>query len=279
MRGLDYNLRMHLLSTMFVAFIAFCLPCLSAQAGAISRIGEEACAQMKTHGVLKEDSPVSCQRLRIVSFSYLGFDDAIHHDGEIMVLDAAAEQVRDLFDALRQRGFPIARARLMHRYGGDDAASMRDNNTSGFNHRAVTGRAALSLHAYGLAIDINPVQNPFLAFDNDVARISPQAAGRYVNRSAQRPGKPARKGMAEDIVHLFAHHGFPIWGGDWDDPIDYQHFQVSRTLAERLAGLPADAARKVFAAHAARYRLCMRDMAAARPASAKEQHSCRQLSR
>lgn len=213
---------------------------------------------MKLHGVLKANSPVPCHRLRIVKFSYVDFGGATHHDGEIMVLDAAADHVRDIFEELLRRGFPIARAQLMQHYGGDDAAAMRGNNTSSFNHRALTGGGALSLHAYGLAIDINPVQNPYLAFEPDgQAQVSPEAGIRYANRVRQRPGKPVRQGMAEELVEVFAHHGFLIWGGDWDNPIDYQHFQVSRKLAQQLAALPPEKARELFERHVRQYRDCL----------------------
>jgi hypothetical protein len=144
----------------FLSFALFSLSlwCSSpALAAAVGQVSDAECLRMETHGVRQAHSPVPCSRLRIVYFDYLGFDGKTHRDGEIMVLDAAAEHVRDLFAELRRRRFPVARARLMHHYAGDDAASMRDNNSSGFNHRAITGGASLSLHAYGLGIDINPV--------------------------------------------------------------------------------------------------------------------------
>lgn len=207
-----------------------------------------------------------CAQLRIVHFSYLGFDGKLHQDGEIMVLAAVAEQVQAIFDTLLQRKFAIARASLMQRYRGDDAAAMRDNNTSAFNDRRVTNGSAPSLHAYGLAIDINPVQNPYLQFDAvDKATFLPAAGRAYANRQLSRPGKPARKGMAEEVVDIFAKHGFTIWGGDWDAPIDYQHFQVSRSLAKKLAALPNEQGRAVFDAYVAAYRRCL----AAKPANTR----------
>jgi hypothetical protein len=249
---------MPIFSTALAIVLWCCLISLPAQAATVATVSEAACSQMKLHGVLKANSPVPCHRLRIVKFSYVDFAGATHHDGEIMVLDAAADHVRDIFTELRRREFPIARARLMQHYGGDDAAAMRDNNSSSFNHRALTGGGALSLHAYGLAIDINPVQNPYLAFEaNGQAQVSPEAGIRYANRTRQRPGKSVRQGMTEELVPVFAQHGFLIWGGDWDDPIDYQHFQVSRRLAEQLAALPAEKARELFDRHVQRYRDCL----------------------
>jgi hypothetical protein len=246
------------LSTL-AALAGYFLSCLPAHAGTISKVSEAVCAEMKARSVLKADSPIPCRRLRVVHFSYLGFDSKTHHDGEIVVLDAAAEQVHGIFEELFHRRFPIAGARPMQHYDGDDAASMHDNNTSGFNHRALTGGSSLSMHAYGLAIDINPVQNPYIAFaEKGQANISPEAGTGYANRARLRPGKPERRGMAEDIVQVFARHGFVIWGGDWDNPIDYQHFQVSRKLAEQLAVLPAEKAHEAFRLHVKQVRDCMR---------------------
>jgi hypothetical protein len=246
-----------------LALAALCSNVLAADPSArIVEIDHAACESLRDSGVLHANAPVGCAQLRIVRFSYVGFDGRQHSDGEIMVMAAAAEHVQAIFDTLLQRRFAIAGAKLMNRYQGDDQASMRDNNTSAFNDRAVTGNSAPSLHAYGLAIDLNPVQNPFLQFGEDgKATFSPEAGSRYANRLQQRPGKTARKGMAEDVVALFSENGFVIWGGDWDAPIDYQHFQTSRALAKRLAALPAAQGRAVFSAYVQHYRNCMRNHA------------------
>ncbi|MGV3743277.1 MAG: M15 family metallopeptidase [Burkholderiaceae bacterium] len=257
--GLHYNMGMRTFVIFFFASAFLALSGSSVHAATVGKISDALCAQMKAHGVVKENSPVPCRRLRIVQFTYLGFDGKTRQDGEIMVMDAVAEHVRSIFEELLRHRFPIARARLVHHYGGDDAASMRDNNTSAFNHRDLTGGGALSLHAYGLAIDINPIQNPYIAFESaGKARISPEKGMHFVNRQKTRPGKPERSGMAEDVVQIFARHGFASWGGDWDNPIDYQHFQVGRALAEQLAALPAEKAREAFERHVQRYRDCLR---------------------
>ena len=243
--------------------LSCCLALQSAHAAPAARstaVDAAICTGLRSAGVLHANAPVGCERLQVVRFSYIDFDGRQRDDGEIMVMDAAAPQVAALFDQLRARGFALAGARLMQHYRGDDQASMRANNSSAFNDRAITNASAPSLHAYGLAIDINPVQNPFVEIGKDGrAQVSPAGGGRYLNRQTTRPGKPARKGMAEDVVELFAQHGFTIWGGDWDAPIDYQHFQVSRTLAKKLAALPPAQARAAFEEHVQAYRNCRRD--------------------
>jgi len=198
-------------------------------------------------------APVRCSQLQVVHFAYADFDGHVHDDGEIMVMAAVAPQVQTIFKLLLERRVPLARARLMENYHGDDAASMADNNTSAFNHRPITGGTVPSLHAYGLAIDINPLQNPYLRCDaKGLVDISPPAGRPYATRLPIRPGM-----VDQQVVDIFAVHGFPIWGGDWRQPIDYQHFQVSRKMAERLAALPLKQARAHFENSILVYRRCL----------------------
>src|SRR5262249_2812262 len=144
-------------------------------AGTISPIDAAFCEDMRTHHVLGADAKVGCDRLRLVKFSYLGFDDTIHDDGEMVVMDAAAPHVLRILDKLRKIRFHIFAARPMNKFDGDDNASMRANNSSAFNDRSLTGGEALSLHAFGLAIDLNPVQNPFMALSGATIKIEPPA--------------------------------------------------------------------------------------------------------
>jgi len=233
----------------------------AAGADSIIPISAAFCQDMRAHHVLN-GGKVGCDRLRLVKFSFVDFDGKLHHDGEIVVMDAAAPHVLRIFTRLRKMRFPIAKARPMNGYEGDDNASMRDNNSSAFNDRAVTGGGNSSLHAYGLAIDLNPLQNPYLSRAGDGLKVAPPAGVDFINRLNERPGKPARPGMAEAVVRVFADEGFMIWGGYWDDPIDYQHFQVSRRLAEQLAAAsPAEAAR-LFDAVVERFRKCQQKYSA-----------------
>ncbi len=213
-------------------------------------LDSQQCQLLKQH-VLQPGAPVDCTQLQVVRFAYFDFDKVRHDDGEIMVMAAVAPQVKAVFDELLKRGFPLAQARLMEHYQGNDDASMADNNTSAFNDRPITGGKAISLHAYGLAIDINPLQNPYVRRDAQGRQIfSPPAGQGFGQRVA------SRAGSSEQVVELFAQHGFLIWGGDWKKPIDYQHFQVSRSMAERLAKLPLPQARQLFESSVVAYRAC-----------------------
>ena len=223
-------------------------------ADAIAPISAAFCADMRTHHVLGSDPKVGCERLRLVKFSYFGFDDKIHDDGEMVVMDAAATHVLRIFERLRKMRFPISKARPMNDYDGDDDASTRDNNSSAFNDRNVAGGNSLSLHAYGLAIDLNPVQNPYLTRSGGALRIDPAAGAGYIKR----PSLRLRSGMAEAVIRVFADDGFLIWGGYWHEPIDYQHFQTSRKLAARLAGLSASEATQSFDRVVDSFQACQR---------------------
>jgi hypothetical protein len=220
------------------------------QRSSVSAVSGELCDEMVRHKTLVEGKPISCRRLALVKFDYFGFDREIHHDGEMIVLDVVADHVRNIFDALLEHHFPLQKARLLNLYDGDDDASMADNNTSAFNDRLVAGSSSLSLHAYGLAIDLNPEQNPFIQKTGAKTEVSPKRSENYLDRTKLRPG------MSESVVDIFADNGFSIWGGDWHNPIDYQHFQVSRDLAEQLARASREEAKAIFDKQLERYRRC-----------------------
>jgi D-alanyl-D-alanine carboxypeptidase len=217
----------------------------------VSPVSDALCRDMRRTKVLNPGSPVGCDRLRLVRFSYVTFDGATRDDGELVVLDAVADHVLEIFMTLRKRGFPIAGAQLMNRYNGDDDASMARNNTSAFNVRRVIGTASMSLHAYGVAIDLNPIQNPYVERTAAGIEASPPAGAAYLRRKNRRPG------MAEEVIDVFAHHGFAQWGGYWPRGIDYQHFQVGRGLAGQLVRLPYPKARAMFEQHVERIRVCI----------------------
>ncbi len=227
-------------------------------AGTVEPINRVLCESMKVHNVLNTESPVDCQRLNLIKFSYVDFEGRNHADGEIAVMDAVAEHVVQIFGKIHEMHFPIAKARLMDLYEGNDDASMADNNTSAFNSRRVVGGNSLSLHAYGLAIDINPIRNPYIKRSGDRLIFKPPAGVEYANRLNDRPFKNTRSGMAEAVIDVFANDGFLTWGGYWNDPIDYQHFQVSGNLAEQLVHLTPIQSRTTFDQYVERYRTCRR---------------------
>jgi hypothetical protein len=102
------------------------------------------------------------------------------------------------------------------RFDASAAASRAANNSSSFNFRRVDGTAVLSHHARGLAIDLNPVQNPWVRG----ARVDPEAGRAFLDRADVRPGMIVRPGP---VVEAFEAYGW-YWGGDFDDMQDYHHF-------------------------------------------------------
>ncbi|WP_408168021.1 M15 family metallopeptidase [Herbaspirillum rhizosphaerae] len=247
-----------LTSTLFFCIVSLALP-LFAHAEITPLTGEQ-CATMQQNKVLSTENPVKCERLMQVSFAYQDFEGRRHDDGRLVVLDVVAPQVQAIFNALLQRGFPLQKARSLEAYQGDDEASMSDNNTSAFNGRPMTGGSTWSKHAYGVAIDINPLQNPYISKDTDkqVVVLPPSARGQYQSRV------PVRAGMAEEVRDIFFRHGFMIWGGNWKQPIDYQHFEIgSRDFIAHLLSLPLQQARREFSSYAATYATCMSDSAIA----------------
>jgi hypothetical protein len=159
--------------------------------------------------------PVGPSGLRTVRVSYWGFDRRIHV-GRIVVAAQVAPDVLTVFRVLWNERFPIRRLRPVSAYRGSDDASMAADNTSGFNCRFVGGTRRWSQHAYGLAIDVNPVENPYV----QGSHVSPPAGRAYVDRSRYRKGMAVSGGV---LVRAFASVGWK-WGASFGD---YQHFSTT----------------------------------------------------
>ena len=125
----------------------------------VAPISQWQCDMMKKNNVLSSGAPVGCERLSKVDFDFINFKGETQQ-GNMIVLDVVAPSVGQIFSELKLRNFPLHSARLMREFKGDDNASMDANNSSAFNARPITGGGGWSKHAYGVAIDINPVQNP-----------------------------------------------------------------------------------------------------------------------
>ncbi len=162
--------------------------------------------------------PVPLEDLRLLSVTYWGFDAAAHQ-GRLVVHADHAEHLVGVMRILYDEQFPIERMELVDVYEGDDDASIAANNTSAFNCREVSRRPGVwSQHAFGTAIDINPVQNPYILRNGTV--LPP---GAITDRAAPIPGLIGPDGI---VVEAFAGIGWG-WGGSWDGVLDYQHFSAS----------------------------------------------------
>jgi hypothetical protein len=164
--------------------------------------------------------PISLTDLRYLQMAYVGFDGNAH-TGEMVIHKDYAVQVATVFERLYDARWPIGQMRLVDDYRGDDNRSMAANNTSGFNCRRVAGSRAWSAHAYGAAIDINPVQNP----DLTGASVAPLAGRRFAAIDRAADAHPARGVITAGgpVVQAFARIGWE-WGGAWSSGKDYQHF-------------------------------------------------------
>lgn len=190
-----------------------------------TKITDEILARIsgKSYPADTSDCKISPDSLRYCHVLYYGFDK-MDHEGELIVNEAIADVILEIFEELYINKYEIERMTLIDEYDANDELSMRDNNTSAFNYRVISGSATLSNHSYGLAIDINPLYNPYVVPKSDgTVEVQPATAGDYVDRY-QSNAHFIRK---YDICYnLFVDHGF-TWGGDWNTKKDYQHFEFS----------------------------------------------------
>ena len=164
-----------------------------------------------------EDARIALSELRYLRLSYVDFD-GVPQTGEMVCHEAIAGDLLEIFQALFEARYPIRSIRLIDDFGGSDEASMLADNTSCFNYRPRTGQRRLSTHALGRAVDINPLENPFV---DRQGRVQPAGAEAYADRSAEFPHKIDREDLC---CRLFRAHGF-AWGGAWRSVKDYQHFE------------------------------------------------------
>ena len=159
--------------------------------------------------------PVALSDLRLLRMNFYGWDGQVYR-GRMVVNRWQAQRVLRIFGDLYEARFRIRRMYLVDAYDGSDDRSMAANNTSAFNCRRVAGTSRWSEHAYGRAIDINPVQNPYV----NGSTVEPEAGRSDLDRSDVRKGMVVRPGP---VVRAFADEGW-LWGGDWNSSKDYQHF-------------------------------------------------------
>jgi hypothetical protein len=164
--------------------------------------------------------PVAPAQLRRVTVPYRGFDGKARR-GALVVNASVAARVGSIFERLYRERFPIRRITPISAYGGSDDRSMAADNTSAFNCRyaVAPGAKRWSVHAYGEAIDVNPVENPYL----ESGRVLPPAGRRFRDRADVRPGMAVAGGT---LVSAFAAAGWQ-WGGRWTASPDWQHFSAT----------------------------------------------------
>ncbi|WP_090941535.1 M15 family metallopeptidase [Nonomuraea jiangxiensis] len=160
--------------------------------------------------------PVGYRDLRLVSLTYWGFDDK-PHTGELVVRSSVTDDIVTVFRKLYGWRWPIKQMKLVDAYKGSDFDSIDADNTSAFNCRPATGSSNWSNHAYGIAIDVNPRENPYVTSDGHTEH---QNAKKFTKRPTKGKGviNPGDK-----VVKAFAQVGWE-WGGYWAGTKDFQHF-------------------------------------------------------
>lgn len=165
---------------------------------------------------LPEDASISLSDLRYVHVLHIDAEGKTR-EGELIVNLAIADDIVEIFRELYKQKYPIEKMRLVDDYDADDERSMSDNNTSAFNYRLISGTNRLSRHAQGLAVDVNPLYNPYVKNDT----VLPADAAVYADRTQDFSYKIIEGDLCWT---LFTEHGF-TWGGSWNTLKDYQHFE------------------------------------------------------
>jgi len=179
--------------------------------------------RMRSGHSYRNGCPVPLRDLRYLRMTYRGFDGRDHH-GEMIVHRSVAKEVTQIFGELYRIGYPIRRMQLVSRYNGSDFNSIEADNTSAFNCRPVTGGTKWSRHSYGKAIDINPIENPYISRNGHIAHKKSLKYG--LKGRKHRSNTPEDKAIiakGDPIVRLFKSRGWR-WGGGWHNIKDYQHF-------------------------------------------------------
>ncbi|TNC51799.1 M15 family metallopeptidase [Mumia zhuanghuii] len=186
--------------------------------GFASRVADPAPARVIARSTWRQGCPVGRRDLAWVRLTFWGFDGA-RHTGELLVNGRAVKDLVEAFRRLYEARFPLEEMRIPRAAEATAPPTGDGNNTVAFACRATRGATSFSEHAYGLAVDINPFQNPYVKGDV----VLPELASSYVNRKNVRPGMITADGP---VVRAFSAIGWG-WGGGWKNLKDYQHFSES----------------------------------------------------
>lgn len=190
--------------------------------GTAEELPDSVIARMQASGSWREGCPVALADLRYLAISFHDFAGGVQ-EGEMVVAADVADAVLSAFQAMFEAGFVIERMQLVDDYEANDDLSMAANNTSAFNCRPVTGGTGFSQHSYGNAIDINPIQNPYVRPRDTGDLILPPEGIPFADRADVRPGMIV---AGDAATAAFAAIGW-VWGGDWVTLKDYQHFSAN----------------------------------------------------
>ncbi len=203
----------------------------------INEISDDLFNRMKAGNTYKKDCIVPKEDLRYLLILHKDKKGNIHQ-GEMVVHKLIAKDVLEIFEKLFEAGYPIERIVLPDNYLADDEMMMRDNNSSCFNFRFISHTNIISKHGLGMAIDINPLYNPYhkIITNDDGTKqeiIEPATASTYLDRTLNFDYKIEKGDLC---YRLFIEKGFE-WGGDWINRKDYQHFELPSDITEKYSNI------------------------------------------
>ena len=177
--------------------------------------------RMVSGGTWRKGCPVSPQDLRYIRLKHRNFYGS-EKMGELIVHKDVAKEVVVIFRELYEIGYPVRQMRLVSDFRGSDWQSIEADNTSAFNCRKATGSKKWSKHSYGKAIDLNPIENPYVSRSGSIVHMGSLKYRKRVHRYNTSADKAVLL-KSDKAVKIFKKHGWK-WGGDWHSVKDYQHF-------------------------------------------------------
>ncbi|MCO4846007.1 MAG: M15 family metallopeptidase [Sulfurovum sp.] len=194
---------------------------LAEYSSSISPITPEIKKRMIKGNSWRKGCPVSLNNLRYLRLKHINFNgkDVM---GEIIVHKEVSAEVTEIFEVLYEEGYPINKMRLVSDYKGNDWQSIESDNTSAFNCRTATGSKKWSKHSYGKAIDINPIENPYISRKGYISHKASTTYRKRVHKNSTHVDKAVLL-KNDNAVQIFKKYGWK-WGGDWTGVKDYQHF-------------------------------------------------------
>ena len=189
----------------------------------VSPISADIKSRVLNGGSWHKACPVGLNKLSYIQLKYWDFKGK-ERVGELIVNSAISNKVCKVFGSLYSSSYPIRQMRLVSDFKANDNASMKADNTSAFNCRLMTGsKTKWSNHSYGLAIDLNPFENPYISKSG---KVSPKEAAKFAKRVHTSKAVLLKDDLA---VKAFLREGF-IWGGSWHSVKDYQHFEHKKVI-------------------------------------------------
>ena len=187
----------------------------------ISKISPQIENRMRTGGSFKDYCPITIKDLRYLKVSYIGFDGK-EHIGELVVNRAIANSVVAIFKELYNIKYPIRKMHLVSDYGASDFDSIEADNTSAFNCRKASGSRGWSKHTYGKAIDINPIENPYIYSNGKTVH---KESIKFLHRKHKYNNASDRAMLilGDKAVNIFIKRGWR-WGYFFKEAKDLQHF-------------------------------------------------------